>query len=367
MEEYILNPGTEVVPIEADRYELRLPLWGHTLVANAQQLASLRRFKQWALPDAVAEQAWLERCLDGGFLLGRLPSGKARFPQRIRALPAMLGAPAHRADAPSALTVLGAPWSIGTSGAAGGATAIRHASQHARYAIDPALRPRGFLDLASGRTLLEGVTISDAGDVRVASGEDPHDAYDRITEAVRRLLDSGTTPLILGGDHSITYPILRAFPHERLGVIQFDTRPDLGPLEPGGLDPQNVFSWVLERLEFVERIHQIGLRGLAPGGVMRPERATWYGIDRARALGAVMLAEALPDDLPYYVSIDMRVVDPDGLQPHELKSMLRAIAAAREIVGIDVVEVGRPGAVGDRYAQLAVEAALTVADSVRPR
>ena len=96
----------------------------------------------------------------------------------------------------------------------------------------------------------------------INAGEDPLDAWDRTTEAVGSLIACGTRPLILGGGGAITYAALRAFPSERLGVVHFDARPDLSPIDPVGLDDTNVFSHIVERFGFVGP----GLGVLAPEG-----------------------------------------------------------------------------------------------------
>lgn len=386
-EEYILDATIELVLVGPDRYRVRLGASGGEVTASEDQVRLLRQFERWALPEEVlkahpgdkdASTGFLETCIDEGILLSRLPSGKARLPERRRPATTVFGAPHHRMDAPASFVFLGVPWDGAATGARHGPSVLRDASACCHYEIDPTtLAPCGFVDLAAGKTLLEGSAIADAGDVNFVAGEDPHDAYDRITCVVQELVEAGSTPLIIGGDQSITYPVLRAFQHERLAVVHLDASGDLGPIELSGLCHHNAFSVVLEKLEFVERVHQIGSRGLVPATrAVAEERVGRFGMDRVRSLGPTCLAEALPDDLPYFVSVDVSVLDPSvapstgrpvpgGLFPHELKAILNSIATSRQVVGVEVVEVAPPASPADGTAQLGLEILLTVADGVR--
>jgi len=79
------------------------------------------------------------------------------------------------------------------------------------------------IDLGADRAL------ADAGDVPL--GSSAADARTKIEEAVRTLLESGGRPIVLGGDHSVTYPIVRAVRwfHPKLSILHFDAHPDLYP------------------------------------------------------------------------------------------------------------------------------------------
>src|SRR3989449_973108 len=71
--------------------------------------------------------------------------------------------------------------------------------------------------------------LGDAGDVPLASSA--ADARTKIEEAVRTLLESGGRPIVLGGDHSVTYPVVRAvrWLHPQLRILHLDAHPDLYP------------------------------------------------------------------------------------------------------------------------------------------
>lgn len=386
-DEYILDATVELVRVGPDRFRVRGGVSGGEVGASKDEIRLLRRFEGFSTPDDALEDLssdrdaairFLEACIDEGILLPGLPSGVARLPERRRSSPTLFDVPHHRPDDPATFTFLGVPVDGGMTGARHGPGVLRRASQRCRYVVDPeTLEPRGFEDLAAGRILLKGAALADAGDINLAAGEDPHDAWDRITSVVRELLEAGSTPLILGGDQSITYSVLRAFHQDRLAVVHLDASSDLEPVGLSGLTHSSVFSVVLERLELVECVHQVGLRGLqSPRSVPSDERLRRYGIDRLRALGPTCLADAVPADLPCYVSIDAGVLDPSvapsvsrpvpgGLLPHELRAILKSVAESRPIVGAEIVEVGAPAGPADGTALLALEALLTLADGAR--
>lgn len=385
---FVYNGTIEIAPGSADRYLVRSAELGRELAANAYQVNLLRAFENPSEIDAIlaafpfnrdASAEFLTRAMDAGFLLAIDDDGRTKLPQTRRTTPTIFGAPPHDPASPAAFTILGVPFDGNTTGFAGarfGPAAIRSAAETCRYALDPlTLAPLGFEDLGSGRRLLTGVSVADGGDVLVTAGEPVDDLYDRITRAVRDLLETGTIPVVLGGDHSITYPVLRAFAEDSLRIIHFDAHTDLGDIPTTGLHHGNVFSFVLDRIECVEHIHQIGLRGVMSAGASEEiERTSRIGVDLMRA-EFDRIASMIPDDGPCYLSIDIDVVDPafapstgtpvaGGLFPHELKNLVHAICATHDVVGMDVVEVGHADAPADSTAHVALETLLTACDGI---
>ena len=92
---------------------------------------------------------------------------------------------------------------------------------------------RAALTSPAGNSWTEGMVdidapgvFADAGDV---AGLEPQTARARIEQAVGKLVASGARPIVLGGDHSITYPVLRGLRprHHQLSVLHIDAHPDL--------------------------------------------------------------------------------------------------------------------------------------------
>lgn len=183
--------------------------------------------------------------------------------------------------------------------------------------------------------------IHDAGDIEGL----PADAPREISRAVAGLLEQGFAPICLGGDHSVTYPIVRSvrrfFP--ALAVVDFDAHPDTyDEFQGDRLSHGCPFARIMEE-KLADRLIQVGVR--ADTGELRAQ-ARRFGI---RTIGMDDWREdlVLEIDGPIYVSVDMDVLDPafaPGVSHHEpggctTRMLLRAIRALRgRVVGADIVE-----------------------------
>jgi arginase len=172
------------------------------------------------------------------------------------------------------------------------------------------------------------------------------DAFERIEQAVAKIVDSKKRPVCLGGDHSITYPILRAFGKRVPGItlVHFDAHPDLyADYEGNPLSHASPFARIMEN-ELVQRLVQIGIRTLNDHQRAQAEK---YGVE-------IHGMENLPDLAkltltgPIYVSFDMDALDPafapgvshwepGGLSTREAIRYLQGLPAP--IVGADIVEL----------------------------
>ena len=203
------------------------------------------------------------------------------------------------------------------------------------------------------------LTVVDYGDAAVVPA-DPAASHRGIESIVSEVRRSGTIPLILGGDHSITEPCVRGCASEGpLGLIHFDAHTDTAS-ELWGVEVSH--GTPMRRL--VEQGHvdarryaQIGLRGYWPG---EPEFAwqesvgiTSFFMHDVRELGIAAVVERTTEivgDGPVYLTVDIDSLDPafapgtgtpepGGMNGHELLSACRRVADAVELVGADVVEV----------------------------
>lgn len=393
----VVLPSTSSTSPEGDRARFRVgsPSALGEVEGSAYQIQLLRAFYGGESPEALLERYPFERdashrflleCRDAGLLRPALPDGRPEPPDRVRVDRRFVGAPAFCPRRPASFTVLGIPFDGNTSGHPGarfGPAAVRATTEGIRYALDPTTQVAfGFVDHGSGRHLLGGVTLADAGDVYVSPGEDGPELYARVTDVVRDLLDAGTVPLVIGGDHSLTAPVLSAFPPEPLQVVHLDAHTDLGEVERSdgtGLHHGNVFSVALAELPHLVHLRQIGLRGIIEAAAYaEAPRARQVGIDELRERGPGYALEGLDPSTSTYVSIDIDVVDPSfapstgtpvpgGLFPHELKALLRALGARARIVGVDVMEVARPVGPADGTPSIAAEILLVLADAISER
>jgi arginase len=171
------------------------------------------------------------------------------------------------------------------------------------------------------------------------------DAFAAIEQAVEALLDKRQRPVCLGGDHSITYPIVRAFGRhfKDLTLIHFDAHPDLyNEFQGNRHSHASPFARIMEE-KLAKRLIQVGIRTMNPQQKKQAERfkVEVFEIGRKRAL------EEVKTWCPVYVSFDMDVLDPafapgvshrepGGMSVREVLEHLHSITAT--IVGADIVE-----------------------------
>jgi agmatinase len=272
------------------------------------------------------------------------------------------------------VAVLGAPFDMGTTYRAGarfGPQAIRRISAlYDSYSVDMAVDLEEELDLV------------DLGDVFVIPSN-LEKSFDQIDKAVAWVVSQGVFPVILGGDHSIGYPDVRAIaPHVegRVGIIHLDRHLDI---QDRDMD---------ERMHTTPWFHATNIPNAPPTNLVQMGIGGWYGsrpgvkvarerettvltITDIEEVGVEKAAEAAlevawKDADAVYLSFDIDSVDagfvpgtgspePGGLLPREALKLLRLIA--REgICGMEVVEVAPPYDVSDMTAQLACRAVMDV-------
>jgi agmatinase len=255
------------------------------------------------------------------------------------------------------VAVIGAPFDDAVShrpGARFGPRAIREATYHS-----------GSLNsLQLGIQPLEWLDVVDAGDAPIVPAN-----LERSHEVIRRkvlaVAGSGAIPVVLGGDHSITFPSAAAVAEHvaprRLGVVHFDAHADTaattwGVLRSHGTPMRRLIeSGAVAGRNFV----QVGLRGywppmetlewMAENG-LRYHFMTEIEERGAEAVVADAIAEALDGPQVVYLSVDIDVIDPGmapgtgtpepgGMLTRELLRAIRQVVAAVELAGMDVVEV----------------------------
>jgi agmatinase len=257
------------------------------------------------------------------------------------------------------VAVLGVPFDDRVShrpGARFGPRAIREAnSTSGAYSIALDTEPFEVLD------------VVDAGDVDIipAWAERGHAVtYQRV----RELVDTGAIPVILGGDHSLTWPVVTAIAEahapRRVAMIHFDAHADTADDENG---VQAGHGTPMRRLVESGVIHgpslvQVGLRGYWPPPAvfdwMRREGLRWHPMTEIeeRGIDAVVddaIAEATEHADVVYLSVDIDVVDPGmapgtgtpepgGMLTRELMRSVRRIARSVPLAGMDVMEVAPP-------------------------
>ncbi|MFO7547410.1 MAG: agmatinase [Acidimicrobiia bacterium] len=276
-----------------------------------------------------------------------------------------LGVPARRfedIDGAEAV-IIGAPFDWGTThrpGARFGPKAIREAD----YGAMDGYRPH----LPTGIDPLGELKVVDVGDVYVLPGNLER-SIDRIADAVERVARSGAVPIVLGGDHTITFPnatgVARVHGFGNIGLIHFDAHADTGSLQNGQLYGHGTPMRRLVESSAVpgHRFVQIGLRGYWP----EPEVVAWMREQRMRTyfmtdIEARGLATVVDEAVDYaldggaegvFISVDIDVVDPGmapgtgtpepgGMTSRQLLDTVRRLSKELVVLGADVVEVSPP-------------------------
>ncbi len=262
-----------------------------------------------------------------------------------------LGAPyvANLDELHADFAVLGVPFDEGTWGWPGeryGPRAMRESSQEYNHDLT-----EGFYYIDGERTVLKGKHWVDVGDVPVMPTV-PAQTDDKITEMVRKIRAKRAFPIILGGDHSLTFPVLRAFDVPVM-VIHFDAHLDTWNGAPGNLDHA---SWVnrAAKLAQVQRVVQIGQRGLANDeeamANARKAHTTIITSEQVHRKGVEWALSQVASSENIYITFDVDVMDPmlapgtgtlepDGLSFSEIDGLLKGVTSKGHLVGMDVVEV----------------------------
>jgi len=249
------------------------------------------------------------------------------------------------------VAVLGIPYDIALGfrpGARFAPRAIRDASL--RYAVPP----EGLWNWHTQDTILAGCTMRDVGDVDLPSLE-PELAHRRIEACARALRARCTVPVFLGGDHSISYPVLRAYDDiADLHVVQLDAHLDYTNERDGTRwSNSGPFRRAVEALPGLTSISTIGLRGIRTDReAVTSARARKHSMVHADHVGISgdLPAGAVPTGKSVYLSIDVDVFDPsvlsgtsspevDGLTYRQVAGILRMVTSSNTIVGIDCVEL----------------------------
>jgi len=186
----------------------------------------------------------------------------------------------------------------------------------------------------------------DAGDLQLSNSQSGWGGdFAQIERAVNESLEKNQTPVLLGGDHSITYPIIKAFArqYEKLTIVHLDAHSDLyDEYEGSRVSHACPFARIMEE-RLAARLVQIGIRTL---NRHQREQAEKFGVEIVQMAG-LPAYDRLKIDGAVYISFDMDVLDPafapgvshrepGGMTVREAIAHLHAVAG--EIVGADMVE-----------------------------
>jgi agmatinase len=236
------------------------------------------------------------------------------------------------------------------------------------------------------------LTVVDAGDANLVPSWIER-GHAMIYRKVREVAATGAIPIILGGDHSITWPAATAISEVRrpgsIGIVHFDAHADtandgFGVLASHGTPMRRLIeSGAVKGKNFV----QVGLRGYWPPvetfAWMQEQGLRWHFMREieergAEAVIADAIAEALDGPDYIYLSLDIDVIDPGmapgtgtpepgGMLTREVLRAVRQIVLATELAGMDIVEVSPPYDQAETTAMAANRAALEAISALAVR
>ena len=250
---------------------------------------------------------------------------------------------------------LGIPYDVGNSWRPGtrfGPREIRNYST--RYSGWGGSQQKGYWDINQNKRFLEDISMSDCGDVDVAYYDIERNRK-IITQTVKKILKAGTFPVVIGGDHSITYPCICAFEDfKSLDIIQIDAHLDWID-EVDGIRYANGSPMRRSmELDFTNKMVQLGIRCIRSREIdynfAKSQGSQIFTRQDIRQKGVDEIVEKLFPLGNVYVSIDIDGLDPsiapgtgsptvDGLLYYEVINLLKGITKKSNVVGFDIVEV----------------------------
>ncbi len=228
-------------------------------------------------------------------------------------------------------------------------------------------------DLFAGRE----IGILDCGDIKISPGGDKKDR-ENAEVAVRMLLDAGALPIVLGGDHATSIPVLRAYSDSRsICVVQIDAHLDWRDEICGNKEGLSSPMRRASEMPWVASMIQIGLRGTGSARREDVDAALDYGsvlvsAEQVHNLGVEQVLAAVPPADKYYITLDADGLDPSlspgvfgppapgGITYYQILDLMRGIAQKGEVVGLDYVEVVPYLDVGGLTAQVAARIVLSL-------
>jgi len=251
------------------------------------------------------------------------------------------------------VAIVGVPFDGGTSYRPGARLAPREIRAQSSL-----IRPYSYFQKVAP---FERLNVADVGDID-APPVSIEKCYDAVEAGIGAIADAGARPIVIGGDHSISLPVLRALArrHGPLALVQFDAHIDTwdeyfgGKYFHGTPFRRAIEEGIIDGSRFI----QVGIRGPMYGegdfDFHREHGITMIDIERVKEHGIAWTVEQIRGLVngPAYMTFDVDSVDPafapgtgtpevGGLTSHEAQQLVRGLAGL-PLVGGDIVEVAPP-------------------------
>ena len=252
------------------------------------------------------------------------------------------------------VAVLGVPNDMGTqwrSGARFGPRAIREASTLFSFGH------AGAYDHEDDAMYLtsDQVSIVDVGDADIVH-TDMQQSHANAQAAVRQILSQGAMPVVLGGDHSIHAPVIKAFDQQGpIHIVQFDAHLDFVDERHGVRYGHGNPLRRASEMEHITGMTQLGIRNVSSSNrsdydAARQAGSTILSIRQMREMGNEKILAKIPQGKNYYITIDIDGFDPSiapgtgtpshgGFLYYEVLELIQGLSKRGNIIGMDLVEV----------------------------
>lgn len=226
-----------------------------------------------------------------------------------------------------------------------------------RQATDRALRSLERYDFDIGGSMMneQPIRMVDCGDI-AGDARSLNEHYDAAEAVVRKIVSLGGMPLVIGGDHGVPIPVLRAL--DELGpitLIQVDSHLDWRQEVNGVTDGYSSPIRRASEMPHIKEIFQIGLRANGSARQEEVDAALAYGAHLIPAhelhdQGMAAILERIPDGGHYYITMDADGIDPTimpavngpalgGVTYDEMRKLIHGLVKKGRVVGMDIVEI----------------------------
>jgi len=208
------------------------------------------------------------------------------------------------------------------------------------------------------------IKVVDCGNV-TADLTDPKEHYRRAEQAARKIFSSGAILVVLGGDHGVPIPVLRALEvfDEPITLVHVDAHLDWRHEIKGETEGYSSPIRRASEMPWIGRIVQIGLRGIGSARAGEVADARAHGADLVSAyemheIGMDAVLDRIPDGGPFYLTIDADGIDPTimpavmaqtpgGLDWLQIRKLVHGLVKKGRVVGMDLVEIAPQNDVGN--------------------
>jgi agmatinase len=231
--------------------------------------------------------------------------------------------------------------------------ALRQASSKSDIAYT-----RNHFDWDLGGQLLDGrnIKVVDCGNV-TAYKADHKEHYRRAEQAARKIFAANSTLITLGGDHGVSIPVMRALEvfGKPITLVHVDAHLDWRHEVNGETEGYSSPIRRAAEMPWIKKIVQIGMRGIGSARDAEVQDAIDYGADIIDAyemhnIGMAEVLRRIPDDGPYYLTIDADGLDPTimpavmaqtpgGLDWLQIRQLVHGLVKKGRVLGMDLVEI----------------------------